>query len=249
MPNTEVLYHVTRVSSNEKTGPMPVTTSGNQTCPDACPLKNTSGCYAANGPMRHHWKHVSDKGRGEKWPDFLKTLATLPLKQVWRHNQAGDLPGLNNEIDGGMLRELVDVNRKAGLHGFTYTHKPVMPDRKIGVTPKVAAKNAEAVKEANQNGFTINLSADTLMEADQLAALNIGPVVVLLPHDSPESLTTPGGRKVIVCPAQTRDRMTCVNCKMCCDPDRTNIIGFQAHGSGSKVVEMEVKKLMAMEAK
>ena len=246
-PAIEPLYHMTRVSGNVKTGPMPVSTSGEQTCPPACPYKNNDGCYAKSGPMRFHWQAISQGTRGHTWPEFLEIVATLPLKQLWRHNQAGDLSGLANEIDDGKLQELVTVNKKAGLHGFTYTHKPMWEDldAKIPVSAKTAARNREAVKKANQGGFTINLSADTLAEADRLAALDIGPVVVVLPQETPESLLTPEGRKVIVCPAQTRDRMTCVNCKLCANTDRDVIIGFQAHGSGSKIVERTLTALNA----
>ena len=38
----------------------------------------------------------------------------------------------------------------------------------------------KAIADANANGFVVNLSADTLAEADELAALNVGPVVVVL---------------------------------------------------------------------
>lgn len=214
---------------------MPVTTSDARTCPDSCPLKQGGGCYAKSGPMSIHWTAVNRGERGVPWPKFLEQLSRLPRGQLWRHNQAGDLPGNNEKVDARMLQELVEVNRTASLHGFTYTHKPMTP------------ANAAAVQHANQHGFTINLSADTLQEADELAALGVAPVVVILPHDSPDSCTTPGGRKVITCPAQTRDRTNCVNCKLCADPNRTPIIGFLAHGSQSKLVEHKVKLLVEKE--
>jgi hypothetical protein len=75
----------------------------------------------------------------------------------------------------------------------------------------------------------VNLSADTLEEADALHATKAGPVVVLLPADAPEKLTTPGGRTVIVCLAETRG-LTCEECRLCAKPFRAGIIGFRAHG-------------------
>ena len=117
---------------------------------------------------------------------------------------------------------LVDANR--GRRGWTYTHKPV------------SASNAEAVSHANANGFTINLSADTLAEADQLAALNIGPVVVVL--DAPEGekadTFTPAGRRVVTCPATYRDDIRCSDCILCARPRRKTIVGFPAHGTYRK---------------
>ena len=228
-------FQLTRVSDNEKTGPMPVSTSSADTCPDVCPLKGNIGCYANAGPLRFHWRKVTDGSRGMEWSQFLGAIQSLPRKQIWRHNQAGDLPGEGNNIDGKMLKELVAANKKASLHGFTYTHKPM------------TRANAAAVKHANDNGFVINLSANTLQEADALAKKNVGPVVVIVPEDAPEILKTPEGRRVIVCPAQTRDRVNCANCRMCCDSERTLIIGFRAHGCGKKTVAAIIKKLEAEE--
>lgn len=85
---------------------------------------------------------------------------------LWRHNQAGDLPGENDTIDLVALAQLAEAN--VGKRGFTYTHKPMTAD------------NAAAVKQANARGFTINLSADNLSEADDLAEMQVGPVVVVL---------------------------------------------------------------------
>ena len=53
----EIKYHLTRVSSNSKTGPIPVSTTSRNSCPEACELKG-SGCYAESGPLRLHWDAV-----------------------------------------------------------------------------------------------------------------------------------------------------------------------------------------------
>ena len=210
------MYHITYKSSNSKTGPIPVTTSHRGTCPDACPLKR-NGCYADHGPSGLHWNAVSSGKRGDDWPTFVAKVAAIEGNGIWRHNQAGDLPGDGDVIDGLMLNQLVRAN--AGKQGFTYTHKPM--------TPANAAEVAWAVKQ----GFAINLSADTIQEADELAAMQIAPVVVVLPENAPASQKTPGNRVVVVCPAQTHDHVTCSTCRMCAKPGRRVIIGFRAHGT------------------
>jgi hypothetical protein len=43
-------FHLTRVSSNAKTGKIPVSTSSKATCPATCPFMG-NGCYAASGPL------------------------------------------------------------------------------------------------------------------------------------------------------------------------------------------------------
>jgi hypothetical protein len=201
---------LTMESRNEKTGKIPVSTTTYATCPDACPLRQ-NGCYAGNGPL------------GMAWHDFIKVVFGMPLDTLWRHNQAGDLPGNRIAIDETALKSLVLAN--AGKRGFTYTHYDVVNN----------TKNREAVSHANKSGFTVNLSANNLKHADALADTKAGPVVVVLPSsvNGPEKITTPAGRKVTVCPATYRDDVTCKSCGLCA-LQRDTIVGFPAHGVQKK---------------
>ena len=221
------MYSMTIKSRNSKVGPIPVSTTSAKTCPDACPLKK-SGCFADGGPLAIHWRAVTNGARGTGIDEFAASVAALPDGQLWRHNQAGDLPGVGDSIDGAALGQIVAANH--GKRGFTYTHKPVFGDS------ATARANAAAVESANRNGFTINLSANTLAEADTLASLSIGPVVVVL--DAVEGIragtTTPNGRRVVTCPATYRDDVSCATCKLCAVRDRTTIVGFPAHGVSKK---------------
>ena len=95
--------------------------------------------------------------------------------------------------------------------------------------------NRRAILDANQKGFTINLSADDVEHADVLSKLSIGPVVVTLPEYAPQKMNTPEGRPIIVCPAQWSDA-SCQDCQLCAKPNRKVIIGFWAHGLGKKKI-------------
>jgi hypothetical protein len=214
-------YHLTPKSANVKTGPIPVSTSSAQTCPNDCPFNNSNGCYASGGPLALHWAAVTRGDRGDVFADFCDKIAALPEGQLWRHNQAGDLPGNGRDIDGAALGDLVKANQ--GRRGFTYTH--YNPGN---------GKNAAYIKGANDYGFTINLSANTPAHADQLAALGLGPVVTVLPMDQVSNSFTPGGRKIVVCPATIRDDVSCSTCKLCAVKDRGVIVGFPVHGSQHK---------------
>jgi hypothetical protein len=211
-------------STNRKTGPIPVSTSSETTCPDACPLKR-NGCYAESGPLAIHWRKVTAGASGLEWRKFLHQIEDLLPTQLWRHNQAGDLVGDGNEIDPVALMELSYANR--GKRGFTYTHKPMN-----------SRVNKTAVKAANALGFTVNLSADSTRHADELAKLEIAPVVCVLPADVDGAKTpvvsTPEGRKVAVCPATYRVDVTCQSCALCQRRDRKVIVGFPAHGSAKR---------------
>lgn len=225
------MFHITKVSSNSKVGPIPVTTSSAKTCPSTCPF--VKGCYAKSGPLAIHWKKVTKGERGVSTiRELVAEIETFPKNQLWRHNQAGDLPGEDTHINIGELKAIVDANK--GKKGFTYTHKPV-------TNHPEAERNREAIKFANDNGFTINLSANNLEHADELKALDIGPVCVVIPDNLNKSFITKAGNKVITCPSQLNDKVSCSTCKLCQRKDRNFMIGFIAHGTAKNKVLAEGK--------
>ncbi|MBX3217129.1 MAG: hypothetical protein KF850_34175 [Labilithrix sp.] len=207
-------------SFNETTGPIPVSITDPASCPPSCPLMG-NGCYAEALPWFRYWWFLVAV-RGSSWWDFCVAVRLLSPGQIWRHNEGGDLPGLGDLLDVGALEMLVRANR--GRLGFTYTRKPLR-----------TAAERHAVGAANAAGFTINLSAMSLVEADRLADLEVGPVTVVLPHYSPGRIRTPAGRRVVICPAET-DGLTCKQCKLCARPSRKAIVGFPAHGSQRNLV-------------
>ena len=220
-------YHFSPCSRNAKTGPIPTSTTAADTCPRSCPMFST--CYAKGGPQAMHWNKVTNRERGGTLRNLFDHVAALPENQVWRHNVSGDLPGTGERINGRQLQLLVNAN--AGKRGFTYTHK----------RPEVA-DNAAHIARANRDGFTINLSANTLAETDEYLALDIGPVVTVLPVDQTTNTRTPNGARVVVCPATQRDDVTCATCKLCQVRDRGVVIGFPVHGSRKLQANNELKQ-------
>lgn len=232
-----MFYALTKVSGNTKTGPMPVSTSNSSTCPDACPIK-VKGCYAKYGPTGMHWRKL-DAGQSKnavEWSEFVKEVKRLPAGIVWRHNQAGDLNGKGGMIDRVMLSDLVKANK--GKQGFTYTHYDTLSVVGEFDENYNAFVNREVIEDANKRGFTINLSGNDVNHADKLKALNIAPVVTLMPREAEKVSYTPAGNKVVICPAENSDKVTCYSCKLCQVADRDYIIGFRAHGTAAKTVEI-----------
>ena len=215
-------------SQNKKLGSMPAAMIESKSCPDNCGLKK-NGCYSEFGNVRIHWTRL-DKSQGEErysWKNFIRQIKALFPGQIWRMSVAGDLPGTNNHIDKRKMLELIAANK--GRKGFGYSHKPT-----IGKS-KQAKHNRDLIKLANKKNFVINLSADNLAQADQLADLDIGPVVAILPLGHPKHSFTPGGRPVLVCP-ETTIGLTCDRCQLCANTKRKSIIGFISHGVMKKSV-------------
>ena len=212
--------HITARSGNAKTGPIPVTTTERASCPTTCPFYD-KGCYAKSGPLAIHWRKVSDGERGTDWQGLTSFVKSLPERQLWRHNQAGDLPHTNGQINGSLLGELVRANK--GRRGFTYTH------HKLDV-----GFNTWYIATANQLGFTVNVSTES--KDDAVAAFNKGlPTVCVVPSDHPDSVVH-DDTLFVTCPAQQRDDITCAECGLCSQSRRTCVVMFKAHGNAKKHV-------------
>jgi hypothetical protein len=223
-------FKLTLESANKKTGPIPTVIVSDDTCPPVCPLKDTD-CYARFGPIAIQWKRVSKgKQADSNWGGFLNRIRKFSTGQLWRWAVAGDLPGKGNNIDRRKAKELAKASAHTRM--FCYTHKPM------------TAKNVETVKILNDSpGITVNLSADSREEADELYSLGIAPVAVTLPMNAPRfGNTTPGGLPIVICPAQTNENVSCSTCKLCQVKTRKSIVGFLAHGTTAKRLSAKLEK-------
>ncbi len=93
-----------------------------------------------------------------------------------------------------------------------------------------------ALRHANANGFTVNVSAANVTEAREIRQRwpDI-PVVTVLPiHPEPEA-------DVVICPNHIDKRITCSRCELCASPHRDFIIGFPAHGTRAKAAEASIQ--------
>lgn len=215
-------------TGNVKTGNIMVTSSSRNTCPDSCPLKDDGGCYAENSHSKFQWNKI-DNGLLKSSTDLsglVKEVKRLPMGSVWRHNEKGDLVHNDGAIDSNALSKLVKANK--GKNGFTYTHH-VMNEANIAL-----------VKDASKNGFTINSSADNLDAADEYYNKGLNTAVIM-PLGSEKVTTTPQGNKVVLCPADKDKGIKCSNCMLCQRDSRDFIIGFEAHGTRKKKVDIIAK--------
>ena len=213
----------TNASSNRKTGPIPTTTTEKSSCPDTCPFKE-KGCYAKGGPQNIHWNAISRHERGYKWDEFLGLIRKINRGQLWRHNVSGDLPHSEGVINRDEVIGLVNANR--GRRGYTYTHH-VLNNENIAI-----------LQEANNNGFTVNASCESVDVADDVMSTHNIPAVAVVPStESRRFFTTTNGRKVIVCPATLHDDVSCSTCGICANANRSAVVAFPAHGNAKKTVD------------
>lgn len=229
-------YQFTPISSNQKTGPIPTTMTEKDSCPDTCPLK-LNGCYAENFPLSLHWQRVSESGISVD--QLAQKLGKLPRGQLWRHNVAGDLPHKNGTIDTQEIKPILSAVKSRGLKTILYTHHKI-------------AQNYQALSEIRDSGINVNVSTESPEMA--ISALNAGFNSVCIMPDGSEKLTKyldgytgQTIAKIVICPAQTSDRVTCAACGLCAK-DRTKdrvIIGFLPHGARAKSVRTMLQEAQA----
>ncbi len=222
-------FHLTLKSANTKTGPIPVTTSIRATCPPTCPFL-LNGCYGDGYHLSMHWDAVSRGERGLPWPQFLAAIAELPIGQLWRHNQAGDLFKPGTVTGKTALMALVEANR--GRRGFTYSHHKRTP------------ATVQAFKAATANGFTVNASCETVTQADAAIGNGLRAVFVVSAAENRVAWDTPDGNRAVLCPAQRLEGINCAKCQLCQSRPQNIAIAFKAHGNGKAKVEAAIGALV-----
>lgn len=216
-------FHLTVKSGNKKTGRMPVSTSSRDTCSADCPLRG-HGCYAEYGPLALHWAAVTSGTRGMPWPLFLAAIQRLPLGQLWRHCQAGDLVDPNTAVGRAMLAELTAASR--GRRGYTYTHH------------RRGRAMIAACRAATADGFTVNASCSGEADADAAIASGLRAVFIVPAAESRTSWATAGGNRAVLCPAQRLEgKVDCATCQLCHSRPQEIAVAFRAHGTARRRVE------------
>jgi hypothetical protein len=218
-------FHLTRVSGNSKTGPIPVTTSSRDTCSPSCPFLG-QGCYADGGPLALHWGKVTNAERGVPFAEHCAQLAALPADQLVRLNQAGDLVHKHGRISRRFVRGIVAACKH--LKAYTYSHHAL----NLG-------ENLQMLRYANRNGLTINVSTETEAAADQAIASGLPAVLTVNSEETRNTWHTAADNVVLVCPAQRRD-IDCAKCQLCHTRGKRVIIAFRAHGTGKNKADQAI---------
>ena len=224
---SKLRFHLSIESSNEKTGPIPVSSSPKNTCPASCPFVGGNGCYGDNFPMKFHWNKVSDGTRGVSAAEFFRLIAALMPGQFWRHNQVGDLPSNSGRISRRFLKGLVTASKNK--RGYTYTHHSLS-----------LGENLSLLRSANRQGFTVNISTETESAADSAIEAGLPAVLTVASTEARKVWNTAAGNRVVTCPAQRVKDLTCMACELCHKRPRGLIIAFLAHGSGKNKVNAAI---------
>lgn len=138
----------------------------------------------------------------------------------------------SSEVDLAYLGALLDAVPADGL-SWTYTHfhHSLIPSPRFDKT-------------------TINISTDSVEDA--VEAFNAGhPTVIVTPTDQDAKVDHVAGVRLVRCPAEYRDEITCKTCgsgrPLCTLQNRSYVVKFTAHGSGAKKIAVRHAALEARE--
>lgn len=204
-------------SGNRKTGSIPQTYTGHESCPIDCAMR--AACYADHGHTAPVVKRCANENdpRAVRTYSELRALVSTAIREgadILRHGVAGDFAIRGgNQIDKNYLLGLAWAYQKIGF-GYTHCVQCVRTDKAL-----LAARSA---------GFNINYSCERIVDAEK-AALRGFPAVLTVPRDSDIPRFTKKGIRLVQCPNQTRG-ISCAKCRLCARQDRKVIIVFKAHG-------------------
>ena len=102
-----MLFSLTEVSGNRKTGKIAVSKASSDTCPPSCGM--WFFCYGKAHWLKKHWDRL-DQGAGKTFNEYLLDVRRK-AEGIWRYGEVGDLPGKGNKINSDMLSALTTANR------------------------------------------------------------------------------------------------------------------------------------------
>lgn len=213
---------ISAASGNSKTGPIPTTSRPQDTCPTSCPFFD-AGCYGKGRIFA-----LADKYANEHNESSMTAVLSKARKaaRIVRDRVVGDLLDTDGNVDYAYMRAIAAAARVNGLRVFGYTHVPL------------ERLDLDSVPE----NYVLNISTETPDGA--AAAIRAGFDAVMVNDDIAEG-TMIEGKRIVTCPAQTREGITCATCGLCSKKNRKSIIRFLTHGAGKRKAAQAVRKANA----
>lgn len=211
---------VTAKSGNRKTGPITTTSRSQDSCPNACPFMG-NGCYAEYGPGGGVFGLTRRYGTEEERAEVLTVADVAKADGLVRWNVSGDVMNADGEtLDTdylGWIREVAEA--RPDVSHILYTH-------------------GWRAGDADAFPFPVNASCETEAETEEASARGYLPVLTVGTEEDVPTDRNADGRNYVVCPAITREDVTCDTCRMCARGDTGTrprpVVVFLAHGAGKR---------------
>jgi hypothetical protein len=208
--------HVVARSGNRKTGDIPVTYRPKSTCPTTCPFLpggEHGGCYGTGRLFASADKYAGEVDVNEAADKIRQGMN--PDARILRDRVVGDVLTPDGQLDRDYITNIVQIATVNRLTAFGYTH--AWRDFTL-----------DDLAFLRRSGYVMNASTETPGAAGA-AALTRLPVVIV--NDTLPEGSIVAGKRVVTCPAETREGVTCSDCGLCANPKRNILIRFTTHGT------------------
>ena len=194
-------------------------------CPNSCPLKDGKACYAEVGYVGFVTHRLDKASSNLSALDVAREEAraidnsykgkSVPVGRDLRIHTAGD----SRTVKGTKLinNAIARWKRRGGGIAWSYTH---------------AWKN---IKRSLWSNVSILASVSNIKEAKEARERGYAPAIIVAEFESDKAFKLDGSdTKWVPCPAQTKENVGCVDCRLCLRSDflyEKNVgIAFAAHG-------------------
>lgn len=225
---------VSAKSGNGKTGPIPVTYRPERTCEPTCPLLG-AGCYGTGRIFAMADKYSRTMTR-EEVTAKLRERPKNPTRKVLpivRDRVVGDVVTVGADgaivFDIDYVESIADVVTAENLTPFGYSHA-------------WRRMTADDVDRTRASGYVLNASCETVGDVEEAIGMGLPATVA---NDDIAEGTMIAGKRVVTCPAQTRENVDCASCGLCAKPDRKAVIRFEIHGTAKRKAQASVARRVA----
>ncbi len=216
-------------SGNEKTGPIAATYTGTDRTCAGCPHKGTGSCYYESG--------FRTRGLNARLNSAAKEQKASRLRIARAEARAID----------GLLTSGKVKNRPLRIHVGGDAPTPAAA-RLISAAARRFTERVEApaytythawrdVPRDAWQGVSVLASVESVADAKLALSRGYAPAIIV-DHFEGDRASTVDGVRLSPCPAQTKDDVSCADCRLCMDADKLvsmkAAVAFAAHGTQAR---------------
>lgn len=211
------------LSANTKIGEAASTYAAQASCPSSCPFLDGGGCYAESGQLGKFVTDPLNTAARDREADELDValaearaiveMDVVPGRPMRLHTVGDCSTTAAAQI---VALAAADYRRRGGGPVWTYTHawREVAREAWGAVSVLASCETAADVQLARERGYA--------------------PSIVVEEFPGRRAFLLDSKEKVVPCPAQTTNGVSCSSCRLCLDDARLRaldvVIGFELHG-------------------
>jgi hypothetical protein len=241
---SDALVIATPLSGNEKTGPIAATHVGTDRTCHSCPMKETGECYYRTG--------FRTRGLDARMNEAAKKQKASVVRIAKAEARAIDGLLTSGRVTGRPLRIHIGGDTPTNEAAIIVSAAARRYQERIEAPAYTYTHSWRQVDRASWQGVSVLASIENTADGREALERGYAPAVVV-PQFEGDRAFVQDGIRWIPCPAQTKDDVSCADCKLCMNADalrdRGAGIAFEAHGTGKKKLSTRLQTGCASKGK